>query len=62
MSMQYAAAAQILDREDLMAQFGAVKLSRRDIRDFVAKVRPEHDPLIDAEQDSTCTTYVSRAL
>ncbi|KAF2025505.1 2-methylcitrate dehydratase PrpD [Setomelanomma holmii] len=58
MSIQYAAAAQLLDSEVLMAQFGASKLNRPEVGELMAKIHPKHDPSIDVSQDSLFTTYV----
>ncbi|KAH7071281.1 hypothetical protein BKA63DRAFT_419430 [Paraphoma chrysanthemicola] len=58
MSIQYAAAAQLVDREVLMAQFAASKLNRPEVIALMAKVQPQHNPAIDAEGDSLFTTYV----
>ena len=49
MSIQYAAAAQLLDKEVLMAQYGADKLNRPLIRDIMKKVRPTHNTDFDKD-------------
>ena len=59
MSIQYAAAAQLLDREVLMSQFGAQKLNRPEIRALVAKVQPVHEPILDEKQETRFTTIAT---
>ena len=49
MSIQYAAAAQLLDREVLMAQYGADKLNRPLIRELMKKVKPQHNTDFDKD-------------
>ncbi|KIX06233.1 uncharacterized protein Z518_04208 [Rhinocladiella mackenziei CBS 650.93] len=51
MNIQYAAAAQFVDGEVLMAQFGADKLNRPILREVMAKITPTHNPELD--QDAT---------
>lgn len=50
MSIQYAAAAQLLDGQVLMAQFGADKLNRSAIRDLIDKIHPMHNEAFDDEK------------
>jgi aconitate decarboxylase len=59
MSIQYAAAAQLLDREVLMAQYGAEKLNRPQIRELMAKVQPVHEPEFDTSKDMGFKTTVT---
>ena len=61
MSVQYACAAQLLDREVLMSQFGAKRLNRPEIRALMAKVQPQHNPSFDGDgaSKSTWTTIVT---
>lgn len=47
MSIQYAAAAQLVDEQVLMAQFSADKLNRKIVRQVMAKVHPEHNVDLD---------------
>nr|POE93233.1 cis-aconitate decarboxylase [Quercus suber] len=47
MSVQYALAAQMLDGEVMMAQYGAAKLNRPEIRALMLKVDPIHDDSLD---------------
>jgi aconitate decarboxylase len=58
MSIQYAAAAQLLDREVLMAQYGAEKLNRPQIRELMTKVHPQHEPAFDSSKDMGFKTTV----
>ncbi len=59
MSIQYAAAVQLLDREVLMAQYGAKKLNRPEIRTLMAKVQPEHNASSDSKSDLGFKTIVT---
>lgn len=59
MSIQYAAAAQLLDREVLMAQFGAAKLNRAEVRTLMAKIQPVQEPTLDQTLDTRFTTIVT---
>ncbi|KXT05549.1 hypothetical protein AC578_3682 [Pseudocercospora eumusae] len=58
MSIQYAAAAQLLDREVLMAQYGASKLNRPEIRNLMSRIHPEHDEALDQGDDALFKTIV----
>ena len=51
MSIQYAVAAQLVDREVLMAQFSADRLNRESVRGLMAKVEPKHNTALDAQKD-----------
>jgi aconitate decarboxylase len=47
MSIQYAAAAQLVDHVVLMAQYGADRLNRPLLRELMDKIHPEHNPEFD---------------
>lgn len=51
MSLQYAAAAQLIDHEVLMAQFGADRLHRSEVIDLMHKVRPVHNEELDRNKN-----------
>ncbi|OQV05323.1 hypothetical protein CLAIMM_10085 [Cladophialophora immunda] len=59
MSIQYAAAAQLVDREVLMAQFGADRLNRPLLREIMAKVTPTHNPAFDGDRRKGWRTVVT---
>ena len=59
MSIQYAAAAQLMDREVLMSQFGASKLNRPAIRVLMDKIEPVHDTTLDENIDTRWVTIVT---
>ena len=50
MSFQYAAAPQLLDHVVLMAQFGADKLNRPQLRELMDKIHPEHNAEFDKDK------------
>ncbi|KAI1628915.1 putative immune-responsive protein [Exophiala viscosa] len=50
MSIQYVAAAQLVDHQVLMAQFGADKLNRPILRDIMAKTTPTHNAEFDKDK------------
>lgn len=56
MSIQYAAAAQLIDRQVLMEQFGAAKLNRPEIRSLMSKIRPKYNEALDEERWATIVT------
>jgi aconitate decarboxylase len=62
MSIQYAAAAQLLDREVLMSQYGAQKLNRPEVRRLMERVQPVHEPSFDSVKAdqfrTTVTVYI----
>ena len=47
MSIQYAAAVQLLDGQVLMDQYGAEKLNRQSLRELTEKIRPTHNEEFD---------------
>jgi aconitate decarboxylase len=49
-SIQYAAAAQLVDGQVLMAQFSAEKLNRPLLRELMAKIRPTYNKELDSSQ------------
>ncbi len=51
MSIQYAAAAQLVDGQVLMAQFSAEKLNRPLLRQLMAKITPKHNPELDSTKE-----------
>lgn len=59
MSVQYAAAAQLLDREVLMQQFGAAKLNRSEVYDLMKKIECIHAKEFDANDDTRNKTIVT---
>lgn len=59
MSCQYVAAAQLLDGEVLMSQFGAANLHRPQVRKLMDKVHPEHDASFDGPGKPTLKTTVT---
>ncbi|KIX95893.1 uncharacterized protein Z520_08601 [Fonsecaea multimorphosa CBS 102226] len=59
MSIQYAAAAQLVDHEVLMAQFGADKLNRPQLRELMAKITPTHNPEFDSDKRKGWRTVVT---
>jgi len=50
MSIQYAAAAQLVDEQVLMAQFSAENLNRPLVRELMGKVKPTHNPELDGSK------------
>ena len=58
MSIQYAVAAQLVDREVLMDQFGASKLNRPELRELMAKIEPIHQTEFDASAATTWRTTI----
>jgi aconitate decarboxylase len=50
MSIQYAVAAQLLDGQVLMAQFGADRLNRPEIRNLIDTIQPMHNEAFDDEK------------
>ena len=50
MSIQYAAAAQLVDGQVLMAQFSAEKLNRPLLRELMAKITPTHNKELDGNE------------
>ncbi|KIV79203.1 hypothetical protein PV11_06774 [Exophiala sideris] len=50
MSIQYVAAAQLVDHQVLMAQFGADKLNRPILREIMAKTTPTHNAEFDKDK------------
>ena len=61
MSIQYAAAVQLVDREVLMAQFSAEKLNREQVVDLMQKVEPVHDVSFDVSKKDGFKTVVKIA-
>ena len=59
MSIQYAAAAQLVDHEVLMAQFGADKLNRPLLRELMDKIQPVHNAEFDSDKKKGWTTIVT---
>lgn len=59
MSIQYAVAAQLVDRQVLMDQFGAAKLNRPQIRELMAKTDPVHEAEFDRSPATTWRTSVT---
>ncbi|OAL40030.1 hypothetical protein AYO20_00448 [Fonsecaea nubica] len=59
MSIQYAAAAQLVDRTVLMAQFGADRLNRPQLRALMAKITPTHNPEFDSDRRKGWRTVVT---
>ncbi|KAJ9609215.1 hypothetical protein H2200_006987 [Cladophialophora chaetospira] len=59
MSIQYAAAAQLVDHEVLMAQFGADKLNRPLLRELMDKIQPVHNSEFDSDKKKGWTTVVT---
>ncbi|EXJ55029.1 uncharacterized protein A1O5_12768 [Cladophialophora psammophila CBS 110553] len=59
MSIQYAAAAQLVDHEVLMAQFGADRLNRTLLRELMAKITPTHNPELDSDRRKGWRTVVA---
>jgi aconitate decarboxylase len=59
MSIQYAAAAQLVDREVLMAQFGADKLNRPLLRELMDKIHPTHNAEFDKDRGVGWKTVVT---
>nr|POE72301.1 cis-aconitate decarboxylase [Quercus suber] len=59
MSIPYAAAAQLLDGQVLMEQFGAAKLNRSEVRSLMAKVNPTHNKDFDASAQDKWKTVVT---
>lgn len=55
MNVQYAVAAQLIDHEVLMTQYGAAKLNRPEIRELMSKIHPEHDPSLDSKEKQFAT-------
>lgn len=58
MSIQYAAAAQLLDGQVLAAQFAASKLNRPELRKLMTKIEPVHDESLDASKETMWKTIV----
>ena len=58
MSIQYAAAAQLVDHEVLMAQFGADKLNRPQLRELMDKIHPTHNAEFDTDKKKGWRTVV----
>jgi aconitate decarboxylase len=56
MSIQYAAAAQLVDGEVLMSLFGADKLDRPIVRELMEKVKPVYNAEFDSDSFKTCVT------
>ena len=50
MSIQYAAAAQLIDHEVLMVQFGADRLNRPQVRGLMRRVKPTHNKDFDEDE------------
>lgn len=61
MSIQYAAAAQLIDHQVLMAQFGADRLNRPSVRRLMSVVRPTHNVDFDSSPDATFKTKITVA-
>jgi aconitate decarboxylase len=59
MSIQYAAAAQLVDGEVLMAQFGADKLNRPLLRELMDRIHPTHNKEFDVDKKKGWRTVVS---
>ncbi|KIY00305.1 uncharacterized protein Z520_03990 [Fonsecaea multimorphosa CBS 102226] len=59
MSIQYAAAAQLVDRQVSMVQFGASRLNRPLLRELMAKTTPTHNKAFDATKMSRWQTVVT---
>jgi aconitate decarboxylase len=59
MSIQYAASAQLVDKQVLMEQFGAQKLNRPLIRGLMNKVSPTHNSAFDVAGNLGWTTKVT---
>lgn len=59
MSIQYAAAAQLLDGEVLMSQYGAAKMGRPELRQLAARVKPTHNEKFDKEKRMQWRTVVT---
>lgn len=59
MSIQYAAAAQLVDGEVLMAQFGADRLNRPILRELMSKTTPTHNKAFDSSKSVGFVTVVT---
>lgn len=59
MSIQYVAAAQLIDHEVLMSQFGAAKLNRPYLRDLMTKIQPTYEPKLDDPKGEPFKTIVT---
>ncbi len=59
MSIQYVAAAQLVDHEVLMAQFGADKLNRPLLRELMDTIHPTHNAEFDSDKKKGWRTVVT---
>ncbi|KAH0843474.1 hypothetical protein AYO21_07250 [Fonsecaea monophora] len=59
MSIQYAAAAQLVDRQVSMVQFGASRLNRPLLRELMSKTTPTHNTAFDATKTSRWRTVMT---
>ena len=59
MSMQYVIAAQLVDGEVLMSQFGEDKLNRPQLRTLMNKVHPKHNKEFDEDRTKGLKTTVT---
>lgn len=59
MSIQYAVAAQLVDGQVLMEQFGAPRLNRPQLRELMAKVQPVHQAGFDKSSETTWRTIAT---
>ena len=59
MSIQYAAAAQLVDGEVLMAQFSADRLNRSAVREIMSKVKPTHNTEFDKTRETGFRTVMT---